>query len=139
METCVTIYQGQLRTQTTHVKSGYQIITDVPAEHGGRGESFSPTDLFCASLVSSMLTAMGGIARDPSFNGNFYGIKTRTTKTMSEKPGSPGNLSGLVIEFEMPKNGFTDDQRKRLEGAVRNSLVGKVLSTELKQTLIFNY
>jgi putative redox protein len=136
METILTVYQGELRTQATHVKSGYQLITDVPKEHGGKGEAFSPTDLFCASLVSSMLSVMGGVAKSPAFNGNIDGTKIKMTKVMKE---SPHMVAEIVIEFDMPKNNFTDEQKKLLETAARNSQVGRSLNNDLKQTVIFNY
>lgn len=136
METIRTVYLGELRTQATHVKSGNQLITDVPKEHGGKGEAFSPTDLFCASLVSSMLSVMGGVARNPAFSGTIDGTKIRTTKIMKENPHM---VAEVVIEFDMPKNNFTDEQKKMLETAALNSQVGKSLHTDFKQTVIFNY
>lgn len=136
METILTVYQGELRTQATHMKSGCQLITDVPKEHGGRGESFSPTDLFCASLVSSMLSVMGGMAKTPAFGGNIDGTKLKTTKVMKENPHM---VTEVIIEFDLPKNNFTDEQKKMLEAAARNSQVGRSLNADLKQTLIFNY
>jgi putative redox protein len=135
-ETMLTVYPGGLRTEATHVKSGYGLITDVPLEHGGRGESFSPTDLFCASLVSSMLSAMGGVARNPAFGGTIDGTRARTTKTMKENPHS---VAAIVIEFDMPSNNYSDEQKKLLEAAARNSQVGKGVHPDLEQTLIFNY
>jgi len=136
METIVTLYEGALRTKATHVESGYQLITDVPKEHGGQGETFTPTDLFVASLVSSMLSVMGGIARKPEFNGSIDGLLARTTKTMRQNPHS---VAELLIEFDMPKNNYTDEQKQALEAGARNSQVSKSLNDDLKQTLIFNY
>ena len=136
METILTVYHGELRTQATHVKSGNQLITDVPKEHGGKGEAFSPTDLFCASLVSSMLSVMGGVAKNPAFSGTIDGTKIKTTKIMKENPHM---VAEVVIEFNMPKNNFTDEQKKMLETAALNSQVGKSLNADLKQTVIFNY
>jgi len=136
METIRTVYPGELRTQATHTVSGYQLITDVPKEHGGRGESFSPTDLFCASLVSSMLSVMGGITRNPAFGGNIDGTFARTTKIMKE---SPHMVAEIIVEFDMPKNNFTSEQKKMLETAANSSQVAKSLNDGLKQTLIFNY
>src|SRR6185295_18161944 len=106
-------------------------ITDVPREHGGKGEAFSPTDLFCTSLVSSMLSVMGGVARSPAFNGTIDGTKIRTTKIMKENPHM---VAEVIIEFDMPKNNFTDEQKKMLETAAHNSQVGKSLNADLKQT-----
>jgi putative redox protein len=120
----------------THVKSGYQIITDVPKEHGGKEESFSPTDLFCASLVSSMLSVMGGVARSPDFGGSIDDTRARTTKIMRD---SPHSVQEIIIEFDIPGNNFTDKQKKLLEAAAHNSQVGKSLNNDLKLTLIFRY
>jgi putative redox protein len=53
------IYQGDLRTEMTHLKSGIKVITDAPPDNNGKGEAFSPTDLTCASLNSCMMTLMG--------------------------------------------------------------------------------
>jgi len=123
METIRTFYLGELRTKAMHTKSGYELITDVPKEHGGKGESFSPTDLFCASLVSSMLSVMAGAARNPAFGGSIDGIK----------------VSEVIVEFDLPKNNFTVEQKKILETAALNSQVAKSLNTDLKQTVTFNY
>ena len=136
METIRTFYLGELRTKAMHTKSGYELITDVPKEHGGKGESFSPTDLFCASLVSSMLSVMAGAARNPAFGGSIDGIKVRTTKIMKENPHS---VSEVIVEFDLPKNNFTVEQKKILETAALNSQVAKSLNTDLKQTVTFNY
>ncbi len=136
MESILTIYQGDLRTQATHLESGYQLITDVPKEHGGQGETFTPTDLFVASLVSSMVSVMGGVARKPEFNGNIDGLRVRTTKSMRQNPHS---VAEIVVEFDMPKNNYSDVQKQALEAAARNSQVSKSLNDDLKQTLIFNY
>ena|SRR5665213_914048 len=136
METIEHVYKGNLRTEATHSTSGYRLITDVPKEHGGQGESYSPTDLFCAALVSSMLSVMGGVARKPEFGNSIDGTKVTTTKTMRQNPHS---VAELTIEFDMPKNNFTDEQKKLLEDAARNSQVSKSLNEDMKQTLIFNY
>ena len=136
METIHTVYLGELRTQATHVNSGYQLFTDVPKENGGKGEAFSPTDLLCASLVSSMVSVMGGVAKAPSFGGSIDGTKVRTTKIMKENPHM---VAEVIIEFDMPKNNFTHEQKTMLEASARNSQVGRSLHADLKQTVIFNY
>ena len=52
------VYNGDLRTTATHLQSGNTILTDAPTDNNGRGEAFSPTDLFASSLASCMLTIM---------------------------------------------------------------------------------
>jgi uncharacterized OsmC-like protein len=45
MPTVKTTYLGELRTESIHVQSGNQLITDAPTDNMGKGEAFSPTDL----------------------------------------------------------------------------------------------
>ena len=34
-------YQGDLRTESVHLKSGQKLITDAPVDNKGKGEAFS--------------------------------------------------------------------------------------------------
>ena len=45
-----TTYLGNLRTEILHEQSGNKIITDAPLDNHGKGEYFSPTDIFASSL-----------------------------------------------------------------------------------------
>ena len=47
-----TIYLGNLRTEIEHIQSGNKVLTDAPLDNNGKGEFFSPTDLFASSLGS---------------------------------------------------------------------------------------
>jgi len=51
------LYLGDLHTECTH-ESGAKIETDAPKDNRGKGEAFSPTDLFALSLGSCMVTLM---------------------------------------------------------------------------------
>ena len=57
-------YLGDLRTNSIHLQSNNEIITDAPIDNKGKGEAFSPTDLFVTSLGSCKLTTMGIVAQD---------------------------------------------------------------------------
>ena len=52
-------YMGELRTESTHLKSSNIIITDAPTDNNGKGNAFSPTDLVASALCSCMTTVMG--------------------------------------------------------------------------------
>ena len=43
------VYEGELHTTGVHLPSQAEIATDAPVDNQGRGESFSPTDLFATS------------------------------------------------------------------------------------------
>lgn len=134
METIRTIYEGNLRTSAIHVQSASKIITDAPLDNQGKGEAFSPTDLLSASLGSCMITIMGIYARKN--NLNVDGIKAKITKIMAQ---NPRRVAEVVIDFEMPKNNFTEEQKKSLEEAALNCPVAKSIHPELIQTINFNY
>ncbi|MES2274061.1 MAG: OsmC family protein [Chlamydiota bacterium] len=76
-------YLGDLRTQCTH-ESGAQIQTDAPKDNHGKGEAFSPTDLFAASLGSCILTIMGIAAR--KLGVDLKGATAEVEKEMGTHP-----------------------------------------------------
>ena len=85
------IYQGGLRTQATHLRSGNTIITDAPVDNKGKGEAFSPTDLVATALASCMLTIMGIKADD--MNVNIEGTTAEVEKIMGAEPRKIGRAS----------------------------------------------
>ena len=134
MTTIRTKYAGDLRTKAVHLQSGNEIITDAPVDNKGRGEAFSPTDLLAASLGSCMLTIMGIAASTHGFV--IDGTEMHITKIMA---ANPRRVAGVKVEFTMPKNNFTDDQKKIIDRAARTCPVALSLSPEINQEVIFNY
>ena len=76
--TSTIVYEGNLRTVCTHVKSGSQIQTDAPTDNQGKGERFSPTDLLATSLGVCAMTIMGIKARD--MNVDLAGTRIEVEK-----------------------------------------------------------
>jgi putative redox protein len=134
MKTSKINYMGNLRTEATHLRSGQTIITDAPPDNNGKGEAFSPTDLLATSLGSCMLTIMGIAAEKHTIN--IEGTSLEITKIMAS---DPRRVSEIIVEFKMPENSFSDKEKKILENAAYTCPVAKSLSSELKQTVIFNY
>jgi putative redox protein len=133
METMVSVYKGDLRTEDTHLKSGVVIFTDAPPDNQGKGESFSPTDLLCASLASCALTIMGIAARTHGIA--MEGTTVRITKIMA---ADPRRVGGIILEFDMVKN-YPEKEQKILEHAARTCPVMLSLATELNKDIRFNY
>ena len=127
-------YAGDLRVICTHTKSGSQIATDAPIDNNGKGEAFSPTDLMATSLASCMFTIMG--IRANKNNIPFDNAQADVEKIMAEEPR---RISEIKITIQMPKHSYTDEQKKILEDAALNCPVAKSLSSEIKQTVTFEY
>ena len=97
--TATVVYNGNLRTTCTHLKSGNSFETDAPVDNNGKGERFSPTDLLATSLAACMITVMGIKARTMGFD--LDGIKIGVLKTMSS---DPRRVSGIALSFDIPES-----------------------------------
>ncbi|MGC4039060.1 MAG: OsmC family protein [Chitinophagaceae bacterium] len=93
------VYNGDLRTTCTHLKSGSYFETDAPTDNNGKGERFSPTDLLATSLGTCMLTVMGIKARAMGFDLND--IKIDVLKIMK---ADPRRVGGINLTFHIPGN-----------------------------------
>jgi len=95
--TSTVVYNGELRTTCTHLKSGSGFETDAPTDNHGKGERFSPTDLMSTSLATCMVTVMGIKARTMGFD--LDGIKVEVLKIMKAEPRRVG---GIELTFHIP-------------------------------------
>lgn len=128
------IYKGDLRTQSTHLKSGSVIITDAPPDNQGKGEAFSPTDLLCVALATCMSTLMGIAARTHQIN--IDEMKVRIVKKMLSNPRRVGEVQ---IAFDMPKMNYSEKEKSILDLAARTCPVALSLHPDLIQNISFNY
>src|SRR5579872_4425493 len=88
------VYLGDLHTECEH-ESGDKIVTDAPKDNGGKGNRFSPTDLFAASLGTCMLTVMGIAARKAGVD-----LKGMTAEIVKEMASVPHRRVGkLIVRF----------------------------------------
>lgn len=133
METSRVIYTGDLRTEATHVKSGQIIITDAPTDNQGKGEAFSPTDLVATALASCMISVMGIVAMKEGIT-QTDGAVAEVTKVMYADPRRIGEIH---IKLTMPKNNFSDKEKKIYEHSAYTCPVAKSLSPDLKQIIEF--
>lgn len=134
MITSTVEYKGNLRTEAIHLESGTKIITDAPKDNHGNGESFSPTDLMATSLSSCMLSIMGIVAKRD--NIDIVGIQTEVTKIMYSEPRRVGEIH---VKLMMPKNNYSDKERKLLEHAAHTCPVAKSLHPDIIQKIEFIY
>ncbi len=135
MQTAAILYNGELRTSATHLRSGSSIETDAPVDNNGKGERFSPTDLVASALGSCMLTIMGIKARDKGWN--IDGTKVGIEKIMGTEPR---RITGVKVVFDFPQGLDLDDTaRKILENAALTCPVAKSLHSDIQQDVIFNW
>jgi len=128
------IYQGNLRTEATHLKSGNVIYTDAPIDNHGKGEAFSPTDLASTSLASCILTIMGIVANRHEIN--IEGSQADVEKIMTSDPRRIGTIN---ITITMPDREYTSKQKKILEAAAHHCPVGLSLNKETKENILINW
>ncbi|MBL7743715.1 MAG: OsmC family protein [Chitinophagaceae bacterium] len=95
--TSTVVYNGDLRTTCTHLRSGSAFETDAPLDNNGKGERFSPTDLMSTSLATCMVTVMGIKARTMGFDLNE--IKVDVLKIMKADPRRVGEIE---LTFHIP-------------------------------------
>ena len=129
METVRTKYLGNLRTEAEHVASGTKIVTDAPLDNHGKGEFFSPTDLFATSYGCCALTIMGIAAQNHGFD--IDGAEVKTTKVMG---ADPRRVVELVVDFIFPHNRYSDKERKIIELSAKQCPVANSLDHDLKIT-----
>ena len=127
-------YVGKLRTSSTHLSSGKNIITDAPTDNNGKGQAFSPTDLVSSALCSCMTTVMGICAE----KGNFE-MPNSTAKITKIMLSDPRKIFEIKIELNFDNNNLTDTQKNKLMSVAENCPVAKSLNPDIKQTLKFNF
>lgn len=133
--TSTVVYEGNLRTVATHLRSGTQIETDAPVDNNGKGERFSPSDLVATALGSCMMTIMGMKARDLDLD--LSNVKIDVEKIMK---ADPRRIGGINLTFHFPE-GFRADEKQRviLERAAHTCPVVYSINPEIVLNVQFNW
>lgn len=134
MATSIVTYTGELRTTSTHLKSGEKIITDAPVDNHGKGEAFSPTDLLATSLANCMLTVVGIAGNTHGFS--IDGTTAEVTKVMGE---NPRRVVGIQVNLQFPANNYSEKEKAIIEKTAHTCPVAKSLHPDLKQEITFNF
>jgi putative redox protein len=133
--TATVVYDGNLRTVCTHLKSGTEIQTDAPPDNQGKGERFSPSDLLATSLGACMMTIMGIKARDMQVD--LVGVKIEVEKIMKQEPRRVG---GINLTFHFPDSLSVNEKQKTiLENAAHTCPVIYSIHPDIKVNVQFNW
>jgi uncharacterized OsmC-like protein len=135
MKTAKITYQGNLRTEVTHLKSGQHFLTDAPTDNHGLGESISPTDMVAAAAVSCMMTMMGIAAQKRSLD--MGQVSGEVTKRMSTEGAR--RIEGLQIELHFQGHALTAAQQTVLENVALSCPVTRSLHPDIAVNLTFSY
>ncbi len=106
--TSTVVYNGDLRTPCTHLKSGSVFETDAPVDNHGKGERFSPTDLLATSLANCMITTMGIKAKTMGLD--LAGVKIDVLKIMRSDPRRVGKIE---LSFHFPDSLKNTDEKTK--------------------------
>lgn len=136
MPTVKTSYLGDLRTESIHLQSGSQLVTDAPTDNMGKGEAFSPTDLLATATGTCMLTTMAIVAQRDGIE--LAGSSVEVTKIMSQTP--PRKVARLEINLQLKTNiVLTKEQIKKLENTAHKCPVSLSLHPEVEQVVSFEW
>ena len=126
-------YINDLRTESTHLQSDSKIITDAPIDNMGKGEAFSPTDLFVSSLASCMITIMGIAAK--THNIEIGEVGAEVLKVMGF---NPRRISEIHIKFIFNLK-LNNKEKEILERAAKHCPVSKSINKDIKEVIFFSY
>lgn len=134
MHTAKVTYQGELRTEAEHLRSGNVIHTDAPVDNNGKGEAFSPTDLVATAALTCMITMMGIKARKSDIN---MGEVSGSVKKIMVP--APRRIGELVIELNFEQHNLSDTEKTLLEAVALSCPVTRSLHPEVAINIKFNY
>ncbi len=133
MATSKITYLGDLRTTSTHLQSGTEILSDAPVDNHGKGQAFSPTDLLANALGSCMITVMAIKANDMGIE--LKGTTAEVTKIMQAEPR---RIKRLEVTLNMAA-AVTQKDQTILERVGRTCPVYLSLHPDVEKEIVFNW
>lgn len=125
-------YKGKLRTQSQHLKSGEQILTDAPTDNNGKGEAFSPTDLVATALPACMITVMGIAAEKRGIE--LPEVRAYVKKTMAS---NPRRISRIDVEIVMMDSNLKPKDLELLKKVALACPVARSIHPDIEQVVNF--
>ena len=126
-------YLGDLRTTSTHIQSGTEILSDAPLDNNGKGEAFSPTDMVANALGTCIMTIMAIKARDLDID--FKDSTAQVTKIMQIEPR---RISKIQLVFNMSIS-VSEKNRLILERVAMNCPVLLSLNPDIDKEISFSW
>jgi putative redox protein len=129
-------YEGGLHCTATHGPSKNVLTTDAPADNGGKGAAFSPTDLVATALGTCMATIMALVAQRN--NLNIDGLQIQVMKEMTSTPVRRiGSLNTRLV-FP-PDKPLSPADRAKLEAGAKACPVKQSLHPDVATPIEFVY
>ena len=129
-------YEGGLLCTAIHGPSKETLTTDAPVDNGGKGASFSPTDLVATALGTCMATIVGLVAKRSDLN--IDGLQVQVIKDMTAD--SVRRIGSLTTRLVFPKGKpISAADRAKLEAAAKACPVKQSLHPDVKMPVEFVY
>jgi putative redox protein len=120
---------GQCRVR--HVSSGASFSTDLPTEYGGRGDSFSATDLLAAALGVCIATNLDAIAARHSVP--LDALRVLVEKSLASEPK---RVAALAVQVNIAAT-VTPELLTKFTRAASHCTVHRSLHPEVEVTVEF--
>lgn len=127
-------YKGVFRCSAKHGPSGNVIQTDAPKDNMGKGEAFSPTDLFATSLGICGITTIAIKMKEMDLN--FDNTVVRIEKHMTIEP--PRRVAKILVEYNFPE-GIPDEYRNTITKIAESCPVALSMSDDVEKTYVYNF
>ena len=114
------------RCHIKHELAGSEIETDLPPEYGGKGRSFSSTDLVSAALGTCTITSIARILEREGYDPEL--LRIEIIKELSQ---SPKMIKAIKLKVIHPIT-FHENLIKKLKKATKSCPVKRSLNSDVK-------